>query len=217
MRFLIILSLLISCSSRSKSVNKKSPIKVEKSTSSTMYTSKIRDCFYRVNILTHREKTHLELKSPSGTSCAKDFNVTKKEYYNLLDKALSDYPTESITYVMLPSLMFIQPDFSWNLDILKMANKSKVWKKFILNYPKNPLGLSSNKIFVDTVNKKIPQGLEELFKPYNIKLKLRSVEKVFASRTSRIKELNDKSKFTKKYSLFYDAGVYVFKNGNKKK
>lgn len=104
-------------------------------------------------------------------------------------------------------------DYARSIPIAVLSNKSQLYQDYRENYPDSQLKYL-NELFVDLANESNAYNdIKELFLEFNIKIKMKNVEKVFTAKVEQLpvrdklilQGLNDGDR------VIFDSGMIVFK------
>lgn len=142
---------------------------------------------------------------------SRSFYDAKDIYAVILDYINSHYDFTHYNKIIVSGATMSNSE-KWNIPIAISSYKSELYQDYRQNYPNSELK-SLNKLFVDLANENyVYQEFEEIVRPFNRKLEVNSVEKVF---TSRVSELTYKEKLIDSgipadERVIINAGVITF-------
>lgn len=184
---LCILLFFVSCTSKTKKSTEVS-IKVERS--AFQGTDKVESLYeltegtcriiWQTTSVDKDKISRIHLMNRSD--CKLPFPEAAKNHEKVLKRILKDYSPADIKFMLTGGLSTLQPDGSWNLIVAKEADKSAEYQDFRKNYPNHKSKRSSNDILVDIIrHTQAHKPFKDMFKKFNLKFELESVEKVFSS------------------------------------
>jgi len=159
------------------------------------------------------KKLTLRTRYPSGVKCKSTFAEQLPLHRQVLGEIFKDWNKSQFRMLFLQPFERLEPAYTWNIRIAMASANSSDWKDRCKNYPKHKSGKSSNEIFVEIANQvNACKELADLFEEFDLKIKLDSVEKVFAQKAKELpfyQELKLQG-LEVNPSLIYDAGMNYF-------
>ena len=159
------------------------------------------------------QKITLRTRYPIGVQCSKPFMEQLPLHRRMIRRILEDWDAGRFKTLFTGPLSRLEPTNTWNIRIAAAAAASPDWKEYNANYPRHDHGKTSNTMFVEVVNDaNACRELVDLFNEFGLKIKLDSVEKVFAQKPSKLpfqKDLKERG-IEGNPTLMYDAGMNYF-------
>lgn len=159
------------------------------------------------------KKLTLRARYPSGVKCGDTFAEQLPLHRQVLGEIFKDWNKKQFRTLFLQPFERAEPTYTWNIRIAMASANSSDWKDRCKNYPNHKSGKSSNEIFVEIANQvNAYRELSDLFEEFDLKIKLDSVEKVFAQKARELpfyQELKLQG-LEGNPSLIYDAGMNYF-------
>lgn len=175
---------------------------------SISYTANLLKCPITYEISKVKDKyIYARLRYLKG--CSLPFKLQRKTHLRILKRASNDWEIKNINSISTPSIHTINPDYSWNKEIMDAAKLNDEYLDFKKNYPNHKSRKSSNAILIELINER------NVFEPYTnmlselgIIFKLTHSEKVFQMNRVSAKKLRYELDGHK--TLIYDAGNFTF-------
>jgi len=181
------------------------------------YSLKEGDCSVMWEVEVPRDedkKITLRTRYPIGIGCSLSFEEQLPLHRRVLKRLLEDWDSARFSLLFTGPFSRLDPAGTWNLRIALAAASSADWKEYCANYPNHGHGKTSNTIFVETVNSSNAcRELAGLFAEFGMRIRLDSVEKVFAQKAKDLpfhQRLKTRG-VEDNPNIFYDAGMNYFK------